>query len=285
MALNKPRLSVHTQTQAPDSREGEQLCPALPWRTSLGIGKSIRPWLGILPRLTLSSRPAHCDLHCANILVSPFLVGGQRCCYTPLTTGKLCHHMLGAYSDHTFTCVQGPGVHRHNCLHDVWTRLCRQAGWHTDMEQLVYIAPGETKPADFVAHTTDGHRLECDVMVIAAPSPWDEHGTHLQRTSAAKATRYNTTHWGYMHDRAQLVPPRLLRHGARILPPLLFRLWPPSSIQPSWRHGSSMWPVAACSSKVGGRTSVHTVRTKIIADPEKCFRELISEKLLIFIAG
>ena len=30
---------------------------------------------------------------------------------------------------------------------------------------------------------------------------------------------------------------------------------------------------------------VHTVGTKIIADPEKCFRELISEKLLIFIAG
>ena len=28
-----------------------------------------------------------------------------------------------------------------------------------------------------------------------------------------------------------------------------------------------------------------TVGTKIIADPEKCFQELISEKLLIFIAG
>ena len=28
-----------------------------------------------------------------------------------------------------------------------------------------------------------------------------------------------------------------------------------------------------------------TVGTKIIADPEKCFQELISEKLLIFFAG
>ena len=28
-----------------------------------------------------------------------------------------------------------------------------------------------------------------------------------------------------------------------------------------------------------------TVRIKIIADPEKCFQELISEKLLIFVAG
>ena len=28
---------------------------------------------------------------------------------------------------------------------------------------------------------------------------------------------------------------------------------------------------------------LHTVGTKIIADPEKCFQELISEKLLIFL--
>ena len=31
--------------------------------------------------------------------------------------------------------------------------------------------------------------------------------------------------------------------------------------------------------------SVDTVGTRIIADPEKCFQELISEKLLIYIAG
>ena len=34
---------------------------------------------------------------------------------------------------------------------------------------------------------------------------------------------------------------------------------------------------------VGGPSSHSTVGTKIIADPEKCFQELISEKLLILL--
>ena len=68
------------------------------------------------------------------------------------------------------SCAQGPGLRGHNMLQDAWTRLCHQAGWHTDIEQLVYIAQGETKRVDFVAHTTEGHRLACDVMVTAAPT-------------------------------------------------------------------------------------------------------------------
>ena len=78
----------------------------------------------------------------------PLFEGGQRCGYTPLTTGRRCHHFLGHYSDHVFACAQGPGMHRHNRLRDMWIQLCRRAGWHTDAEQLVYIAPGETKRAD-----------------------------------------------------------------------------------------------------------------------------------------
>ena len=138
---------------------------------------------------------------------------GQRCCYTPLTTGRRCHHQLGAFSDHTFTCAQGPSLRRHNRVRDAWIALCRQAGWHTDAEQLVYIQADETKRADFVAHTPQGERLACDVMVTAAPTPWSEHGTHLHRSSAAKATRYGTVPWGYTHDRAQLVPLVLDAHN------------------------------------------------------------------------
>ena len=67
----------------------------------------------------------------------PIFQPGQRCGYTPLTTGRRCQHQLGAYSDHCFTCAQGPGLRRHNRLRDAWIRLCRNAGWHTDSEQVV----------------------------------------------------------------------------------------------------------------------------------------------------
>ena len=136
----------------------------------------------------------------------PVFPGGQRCAYTPLSTGRRCHHALGCYSDHVFACAQGPGLRRHNRIRDVWVQLCRQAGWHVDAEQLVYVAAGETKRADFVALTPDGHRLACDVMVTADPCPWQEHGTHLATSAAAKATRYKCAAGGFTHDRAQLLP-------------------------------------------------------------------------------
>ena len=103
---------------------------------------------------------------------------GQRCSYTPLTTGRRCNHQLGNHSDHCFTCAQGPGMRRHNRLRDAWIRLCRQAGWHTDSEQLVNIGPNESKRADFVTLSPDGQRSACDVMVTASPTPWDPHGPH-----------------------------------------------------------------------------------------------------------
>ena len=77
----------------------------------------------------------------------------------------------GHYSDHVFACAQEPGMRRHNRLRDVWIELCRRAGWHTDAEQLVYIAQRETKRADLVTLSPDGQRLACDVMVTAAPAP------------------------------------------------------------------------------------------------------------------
>ena len=91
---------------------------------------------------------------------------------------RRCHRLLGNYSDHVFACAQGPGMRRHNRLRDTWIQLCRRAGWHTDAEQLVYIAPGETKRADLVTLTLEGQRLACDVMVTAAPAP----GSHMVLT-------------------------------------------------------------------------------------------------------
>ena len=136
----------------------------------------------------------------------PLFERGQRCGYTPLTTGRRCHHPLGCYSDHVFVCAQGPGMRRRNRMRDTWIHLCRRAGWHTDAEQLVYIASGETKRADLVTLAPEGQRLACDVMVTAAPAPWQPHGPHLDVSAAAKATRYNCAAGGFTHDRAQFFP-------------------------------------------------------------------------------
>ena len=54
--------------------------------------------------------------------------------------------------------------------------------------------------------TPEGQRLACDVMVTAAPTPWQEHGSHLHISAAAKATRYNCAAGGFAHDRAQFFP-------------------------------------------------------------------------------
>ena len=97
-------------------------------------------------------------------------------------------------------------MHRHNRMRDVWVRLCWQAGWHTDPEQLVYIAAGETRRADFVTLSPQGQRYACDVMVTAAPLPWSEHGTLLGTSASANASRNNCQPGGFTHDRAQLLP-------------------------------------------------------------------------------
>ena len=136
----------------------------------------------------------------------PVFHPGQRCQYTPLTTGRRCHQQLGPYSDHSLTCAQGPSIRRHNRIRDAWISLFRKSSWQTTAEQLVYTGEGETKRADFVAHTPDGARIACDVMVTASPTPWESHDTHLQRSAAAKATRYATVPGGFTHDRAQLWP-------------------------------------------------------------------------------
>ena len=144
----------------------------------------------------------------------PLFHTGQRCSYTPLTTGRRCYHQLGTYSDHVFTSAQGPSLRRHNRIRDTWIQLCRKAGWHTDAEQLVTIVPSESKRADFVTLTPDGHRIACDVMVTASPTPWDAHGPHLDTSAAAKATSYRTVSEGLTHDKAKLI---LLIHDAHNL--------------------------------------------------------------------
>ena len=82
------------------------------------------------------------------------------------------------------------------------TNILRRGDWH---RTVGLHRPWKTKRADSVTPTADGLRFACDVMARAAPTLWDEHRTHLDRLSAAKATRYNTCDWSYTHDRAQMV--------------------------------------------------------------------------------
>ena len=46
-----------------------------------------------------------------------------------------------------------PFMRRHNRIRVLWIQLCRRAGLHTDPEQLVYIAAGETKRASRLCHS------------------------------------------------------------------------------------------------------------------------------------
>ena len=160
----------------PDISQSWQLQTHMAWYTASG------PWL---------LQEGHLRFAIQKHVGLPVFLPGQRCGYTPLTTGRRCHHQLGLYSDHAFTCAQGPGLRRHNRLRD---------------EQLVTVAPDEGKRADFVTLTPDGQRIACDIMVTASPTPWEAHGPHLDTSAAAKATRYRTVAGGLTHDRAQLVP-------------------------------------------------------------------------------
>ena len=175
--------------------------PEIPYRWQI---RAVLAWYLPTSRHLLTDAPFRFAIQ--KHLGLPIFEGGQRCAYTPLATGRRCHHALGAYSDHVFTCAQGPGLRRHNRLRDVWVRLCRQAGWHTDPEQLVYVASGETKRADFVTLSPEGQRYACDVMVTATPSPWLAHAGHLSTSAAAKASRYNCQPGGFTHDNARLIP-------------------------------------------------------------------------------
>ena len=69
----------------------------------------------------------------------------------PVTTGRRCNQQVGQHSDHVHTCAQGPGMRRHNKIRDAWIDVCRAAGWHTQVEQLVFINASVCKRADIVA--------------------------------------------------------------------------------------------------------------------------------------
>ena len=190
------RCSICPWLQAPGLPTANSTQADISWRWQV---RTTMAWYSGSPHARVQREPLRFAIQ--KHLGLPLFAPGQRCLYTPLTTGRRCHHALGAYSDHAFTCAQGPGVRRRNRLRDSWIALCRKAGWHVDAEQLVYIAPGETKRADFVALTPDGQRLACDIMVTASPTPWAPHGPHLHTAAAA-----NTTPGGFMHDRSQFLP-------------------------------------------------------------------------------
>ena len=115
-----------------------------------------------------------------------------------------------------------------------------QSGWRTDAEQLVYIAQGETKRADFVTLTPEGQCIACDVMVTVSPTPFLAHDGHLQRSAAAKAMRYHTTTGGLTYDNARLLPlvHERITTGLVERPSRFFTAWwllrPATALQP--RH-------------------------------------------------
>ena len=141
----------------------------------------------------------------ASYMGLPVFAPGQRCHYTPVTTGRRCHQQLGTHSEHVFACAHSPGMRRHNRLRDAWMQLAKTAGWHAQTEQLVFTAADICKRADIVALAPDGTKFACDVMVTASPTPCERHGPHLEKMAAAKARMYNTVSWGKCHEDATFV--------------------------------------------------------------------------------
>ena len=171
------------------------------WRWQV---KVMMTWYTASPGTFLHAGPFR--LAMAQHLGLPIFHPGQRCRYTPLTTGKACGQQLGSHSTHACTCAQGPSIRRHNRLRDQWVTLCRRAGWHTTAEQTVRTGETDTKRADLVALTPEGLRLAADVMITAPPVASAPHGDHLHRSELAKATAYHTTPWSRLPDGCTLVP-------------------------------------------------------------------------------
>ena len=128
------------------------------WRWQI---KVLMSWYTASPRTYLHAAPLR--LAMAQHLGLPIYHPGQRCHYTPLTTGRACGAQLGTSSAHPATCAQGTAIRRHNRLRDQWI---------ADPEQIIRTGAEEFKRADFVALAPDGCRIAADVMVtmsLAAP--------------------------------------------------------------------------------------------------------------------
>ena len=188
------------------------------WRWQMQCQMS---WYIATPQTLLPRGPLRTAL--AIHLGLPVFPPGQRCHYTPLTTGRRCNHQLGQHSDHVHACAQAASVRRHNRMRDVWHQLCRQAGWHAQTEQLVFTRDGTCKRADIVALSPEGAKYACDVTFTSCPTPAEPHGPHLERTETAKAALYHTVPWGKCHEDAVMIP---LVHDAnnRWMPAATLRL-------------------------------------------------------------
>ena len=142
----------------------------------------------------------------ASLMGLPVFPPGQRCHYTPVTTGKRCHQQLGTHSEHVFSCAQAPGMRRRNRLRDAWIHLCRAAGWHAQLQQLIFTVPEICKRADLVVLTPDGTKLACDFLVTASPTPAERRGPHLEKMAGSKARQYQTVSWGSAMKMPSLLP-------------------------------------------------------------------------------
>ena len=77
------------------------------WRWQV---KVLMTWYTASPRTFLQAAPLR--LAMAQHLGLPIYLAGQRCRYTPLTTGRPCGHQLGTSSSHPATCAQGTAATR-----------------------------------------------------------------------------------------------------------------------------------------------------------------------------
>ena len=104
------------------------------------------------------------------------------------------------------SCAHGPSLRRHNRLRDQWVKLCRQAGWHMDSEQVIRTHETDSKRADLVALTRGRHATRCRCHGHCNTYPLGTAGEHLRCSEAAKASRYHAHAWGDTRDGTTVVP-------------------------------------------------------------------------------
>ena len=194
-----PRPAIKRLRQALSERLGAQTRTQAPWLVPPGWTSDPPPdpwrlhhlfvtsWVVPRPHLLLYGGPFRhaVAVHCGLALFQP----GQRCHYTPASTGRPCGTFLGLFSHHVMSCAHAPRMHRHNTIRDQWAVLLRQAQWHTRLEQLI-DTPDGPKRCDIAATGPAGEELVLDVMITAAPDPARPVSSHLLQAAQAKASRY-----------------------------------------------------------------------------------------------
>ena len=91
-------------------------------------------------------------------------------------------------------------------MRDAWSVLIKSALWRCETEQVVRTGEGTFHRADLVATASDGTLWAFDVSITATPGGEDTVHAHLERTAAAKASRYTPGGARSLPDGRTLVP-------------------------------------------------------------------------------